>query len=184
MCMQKFHRNIPLRSRDRASFIFFSRIWSSAKLRPMKNVSSQSPGLVLLISMFTQKFIKIFHSFQEIGLFSLFQNLYLGNASANPKWYLTISWATSCQYQCVGKILTKYSIRFRIIDIYTNRSVTKSSQTVRWQNQMFNYRAPYESYGAREVTFQSFYYCVLSQYWFVLSNYYIVLSTYYCDISK
>ena len=75
--------------------------------------------------MFTQKFIKIFHSVQEIGLFSLFQNLNLGNASANPKWYLTISWATSCQYQCVCKILSKYSKRFKrywhISTFFTNR---------------------------------------------------------------
>ena len=40
------------------------------------------------------------------------------------------------------------------------------------------------SYGAREVTFHSFYYCVLSNYYVVLSNYYVVLSNYYCDISK
>ena len=39
-------------------------------------------------------------------------------------------------------------------------------------------------YGAREVTFHSFYYCVLSNYYVVLSNYYVVLSNYYCDISK
>ena len=38
-------------------------------------------SLILLISMFTQKFIKIFHSVQEIGPFSLFQNLELGKAS-------------------------------------------------------------------------------------------------------
>ena len=63
--------------------------------------------------MFTQKFIKIFHSVQEMGLFSLFQNLNLGNASANPKWHLTISWVTSYQYQCICKILSKYSKRFK-----------------------------------------------------------------------
>ena len=76
--------------------------------------------------MFTQKFIKIFHSVQEIGLFSLFQNLNLGNASANPKWHLTISWATSCQYQCVCKILSKYSKRFK--------SYRHFLRTGRWQN--------------------------------------------------
>ena len=152
-----------------------------------------------------QKFIKIFHSVQEIGLFSLFQNLNLGNASANPKWHLTISWATSCQYQCVCKILSKYSERFKshphfstfftnrpasfslfqnlnlgnasanpkwhltiswaascqyqyvnkilskyskwfnsyrhFLKFFTNRPASKPSQTVRWQNQMFDYRA-------------------------------------------
>ena len=112
--------------------------------------------------MFTQKFIKIFHSVQEIGLFSLFQNLNLGNASANPKWHLTIPWATPCQYQCVCKILSKYSKRFKSYQhfsrtargqnvhkrskdkIFTNGPRTKSSQTVWWQNQMFDYRALFE----------------------------------------
>ena len=120
---------------------------------------------ILSISMFTQKFIKIFHSVQEIGLFSLFQNLALG-------YHLTISWATSCpninvyakfhhniplrtvfhffqnlelgkastdekchfaiswtrcrQYQCVCKILSKYSKRFK--------SYLHFSRTGRWQN--------------------------------------------------
>ena len=102
--------------------------------------------------MFTQKFIKIFYSVQEIGLFSLFQNLDLGNASANPKWYLTIPKAISCQYQCVCKILSKYSKRFKSYrhfsragrgqnlhkqskdKIFTNSPRTKSSQTVQGQN--------------------------------------------------
>ena len=84
--------------------------------------------------MFTQKFIKIFHSVQEIWLFSLFQNLNLGNSTANPKWHLTISWATSCQYQCVCKILSKYSKRFKLSTFFTNRPGTKSSQTGRGQN--------------------------------------------------
>ena len=102
------YQNIPLSLRDRAIFIFFFRIWRSAKPRPMKNVISQSLGLDLV-----NKFVKIFHSFQEMGLFSLFQNLNLGKALANPKWHLTIPWATSCQYQCICKILSKYSKRFK-----------------------------------------------------------------------
>ena len=36
--------------------------------------------------------------------FHCFQNLNLGKTSTNPKCHLTISWATSCQYQCVCKI--------------------------------------------------------------------------------
>ena len=118
-------------------------------------------GYIMSISMCMQNFITIFHSVQEIGPFSLFQNLELGkastdekcisqslgldlvninvyakvyqniplssrdraiftfselnlgNASANPKWHLTIPWATSCQYQCICKILSKYSKRFK-----------------------------------------------------------------------
>ena len=36
---------------------------------------------------------------------------------------------------------------------YTNSPVTKSSQTVRWQNQMFDYRAHYESQPSVSVDF-------------------------------
>ena len=63
--------------------------------------------------MFTQKFIKIFHSVQEIGLFSLFQNLALGKASTNDKCHFATSWTRCRQYQCVCKILSKYSKRFK-----------------------------------------------------------------------
>ena len=36
--------------------------------------------------------------------FHVFQNLNLGKTSTNNKCHLNISWATSCQYQCVCKI--------------------------------------------------------------------------------
>ena len=36
--------------------------------------------------------------------FHCFQNLNLGKTSTNPKCHLAITWATSCQYQCVCKI--------------------------------------------------------------------------------
>ena len=45
--------------------------------------------------------------------FHCFQNLNLGKTSTNPKCHLTISWATSCQYQCVCKISSKYSTQFK-----------------------------------------------------------------------
>ena len=104
------------------------------------------PLVIRVVKLFEPVFITIFHSAQEIGPFSLFQNLELGKAStdenvisqflgldlvninvyakvyqnipfssrdrSSPKWHLTISWATSCQYQCVCKILSKYSKRF------------------------------------------------------------------------
>ena len=63
--------------------------------------------------MLTQKFIKIFHSVQEIGLFSPFQNLALGKATTNDKCNFAISWTRCRQYQCVCKILSKYSKRFK-----------------------------------------------------------------------
>ena len=56
----------------------------------MKNDISQSLGLDLDISMFTQKSIKIFHSVQEIRPFALFQNLALGKASTDNKCHFAI----------------------------------------------------------------------------------------------
>ena len=42
-----------------------------------------------------------------------FQNLNLGIISTSPKYHLTISWATYCQYQCVCKISSQYSTQFK-----------------------------------------------------------------------
>ena len=66
--------------------------------------------------------------------FHCFQNLNLGKTSTHPKCHLTISWATSCQYQCICKILSKYSKRFELSTFFTNRPGTKCSQTVQGQN--------------------------------------------------
>ena len=63
--------------------------------------------------MFTQKFIKIFHSVQVIGSFSPFQNLMLGKTSTDVKCHFAIPWARSFQHQIVCKILSKYSKRFK-----------------------------------------------------------------------
>ena len=76
----KVYQNIPLSLKDRAIFTFF-RIWRSAKPRPIINVILQFLeldlvninvsakfyqnfilGQILLISLFMQKFIKIFQS--------------------------------------------------------------------------------------------------------------------------
>ena len=53
-------------------------------------------GYIMSISMCMQKFITIFHSVQEIGPFSLFQNLEIGKASTDEKCHFAISWARSC----------------------------------------------------------------------------------------
>ena len=45
--------------------------------------------------------------------FHCFQTLNLGKTSTNPKCHLTISWPTSCQYQCVCKISSQYSTQFK-----------------------------------------------------------------------
>ena len=147
-----FHHNIPLSSRDRAIFTF-SEFGTRQSFDRWKMSFLSLLGLILLISMFTQKFIKIFHSVQEIGLFSLFQNLNLGNASASPKWHLTIPWANLVNINAYAKFYQNIPNGLRVIDIFheqagdkifINSPRTKSSQTVRWQNQMFHYRALYE----------------------------------------
>ena len=99
----KFHHNILYSSRDRVIFTFFT-IWSSAKPRPIKMSVRNVLGKILSISMFTQKFIKIFHSVQEIEPFSLFQNLALGKASTDDKCHFAIPWPRSFQHQIVCKL--------------------------------------------------------------------------------
>ena len=188
--------------------------------------------------------------FKEIGPFSLFQYLALGKASTDDKCNFAVPWARYCQYQCVCQILSKYSKRFKswislflkfvprqnlgqsqmsfdylmgyimsismyhntppssrdraiftfsefeprpipndtwqslglhLVNInayakfyqnipnglelstfFRNRSVTKSSQTVRWQNQMFDYRALYEStFSLGDVQYPSYlFHCI------------------------
>ena len=65
------------------------------------------------ISMCMQNFITIFLTVQEIAPLSLFQNLKLGKASTDKKCQFTISWARSCQYQCLCKSLSKYFTQFK-----------------------------------------------------------------------
>ena len=64
-------------------------------------------GYILTISMCVQNFITIFFTVLEIGPFSLFQNLELGKTSTHKKCQFAISWARSCQYQCLSKSLSK-----------------------------------------------------------------------------
>ena len=101
-------------SRNRVSFTFFFRIWTSAKPRPIPNTIWQSHWLHLVnIPMRMQNFITIFHTFQEIAPLSLFHNLELGTASTNEKCHFAVSWARSCQYQCLRNSLSKYSTQFK-----------------------------------------------------------------------
>ena len=51
--------------------------------------------------MFTQKFIKIFHSVQEIGPFPIYR--IWRKASTDDKFDFAIPWDRSCQYQCSAK---------------------------------------------------------------------------------
>ena len=107
----KVYQNISLSSRDKVIFIFF-RIWHSAKPRPMINVILQFLELDLVNISVSAKFYQNILNGLRVK-FHCFQNLNLGKTSTNPKCHLTISWTTSCQYQCVCKISSQYSTQFK-----------------------------------------------------------------------
>ena len=74
------------------------RIWRSAKPRPMINVILQFLELDLVNINVSAKFYQNIPNGLRVKFHS-YQNLNLGKTSTNPKCHLTISWATTCQYQ-------------------------------------------------------------------------------------
>ena len=78
----------------------------------MINVILQFLELDLVNINVLQNFIKIFQTVYELN-FTFFQILNLGKTSTNPKCHLTISWTTSCQYQCVCKMSLQYSTQLK-----------------------------------------------------------------------
>ena len=108
----KFYQNIPKGSRDRASFMFF-RIWTSAKPRPIPNIIWQSQWLHFInINVYAKFHHNILHSSRDRAIL-LFHNLELGKASTDKICSFAISWARSCQYQCLRKSLSKCSTQFK-----------------------------------------------------------------------
>ena len=93
--------------------LFFPEFEPRQKLNQSQVSFDNLMGYILSISVCMQNFITIFHSVQEIAPLSLFQNLELGKASTNEKCHFAISWARSCQYQCLRNSLSKYSTRFK-----------------------------------------------------------------------
>ena len=95
---------------DKCHFAIVS-LFSEFEFRQKRNQSQMSfdnlMGYILSISMCMQNSITIFHSVQEIALLSLVQNLELSKASTNEKCHFAISWARSCQYQCLRNSLSK-----------------------------------------------------------------------------
>ena len=134
VCLQNFITIFFHSSRDRAISLFqnlalgkvstddkchfavvslFSEFESRQKLNQSQISFDNLMGYILSISMCMQNFITIFHSVQEIGPLSLFQNLELGKASADDKCHFAIPWARSCQYQCLRNRLSNYSTQFK-----------------------------------------------------------------------
>ena len=96
----------------RLSHFYCFRIWRSAKPLPMINVILQFLELDLVNIHVSAKFYQnVPNGFRF--KFYCFQNLNLGKTSTYPKCHLTISLATSCQYQCVCKISSQYSTQFK-----------------------------------------------------------------------
>ena len=89
----------------------FFRNWRSAKPRPMINVILQFLDLELVNINVSAKFYQNIPNGLRVK-FHCIQNLNLGITSTNPKCHLTISWATSCQYQYACKILSQYATQF------------------------------------------------------------------------
>ena len=103
--------------------------------------------------MFTQKFIKIFHSVQEIGYFHFFRIW----RSAKPRPMINVISQSLgldvVNINAYAKFYQNIPNGLELSTFFTNSPVTKSSQTVRWQNQMFNYRALYESQPSVSIDF-------------------------------
>ena len=102
----------------------------------MKRVISQSLGLDLVnINVYAIVYQNIPLSSRDRAIFLFFRIWISATPRPIPNDILTISWATSCQYQCVCKILSKYSKRFKSYrHFFTNRPRTKFLQTSRGQN--------------------------------------------------
>ena len=83
---------------DKCHFAIVS-LFSEFEPRQKLNQSQMSfdylMGYIMSKSMCMQDFITIFQSVQEIGPFSLFQNLELGKASTDEKCHFAIFWARS-----------------------------------------------------------------------------------------
>ena len=124
---EEVYQNMPLSLRDKAFSPFqnfalgkastddkchfaivslFSEFVPRQKLNQPQMSFDNLMGYILSISMCMQNFITIFHAVQEIALLSLLQNLELGKASTNKKYHFAISWARSCQYQCLRNSLS------------------------------------------------------------------------------
>ena len=116
----------------------------------MKNVISQSLGLDLLnINVYAKVYQNILLSSRDRASFTFSEfepRQRLGQPQMTFDNLLGYILSISMRMQNIPNGL-------RVIDIFheqagdkifTNRPGTKSSQTVRWQNQMFDYRALYE----------------------------------------
>ena len=79
----------------------------------MKHVISQSLGLDLVnINVYATVYQNIPLSLRDRAIFT-FSEFGARQTSTDDKCHFAIPWARSCQYQCVCKVLSKYSKRFK-----------------------------------------------------------------------
>ena len=91
----------------------FFRIWTSAKAQPISSVIWQSHGVNLVnINVYAKFHHNIPLSSTDSAIIP-FSELELGKASTNEKCHFAITWARSCQYQCLRNSLSKYSTQFK-----------------------------------------------------------------------
>ena len=86
-----------------------------SEFEPRQNVDQfqiSFDNLIGYILMCMQNYSTIFFTVLEIGPFSLFQNVEHGKCVDRQNCQFAISWARSCQYQCLRKSLSKYSTQF------------------------------------------------------------------------
>ena len=95
----------------------FSEFEPRQKLNQSQMLFDNLMGYILSISTCVQNFITIFHSVQEIAPLSLFQYLELGKA--DEKCHFAISWARSCQYQCLRKVYQNIPLSLKDRAIFT-----------------------------------------------------------------
>ena len=107
----KFYQNIA--NGLRVKFHFFSEFEPRQNLDQSQMSFDNLKGHILSMPMCMQNFITTFHSVQEIGPFSHFQNLELGKTSTYEKCHFATPWARSFQHQIVCEILSKYCKRFK-----------------------------------------------------------------------
>ena len=167
MCMRNFI-TIFFTVQEIRPFHFF-RIWSSAKPRPIKNVSSQSLGLDLVnINVYAKVYQNIPLSSRDRTIFTFFQNLALGKASTDDKCHFAIPWARSFQHQIVCKLLSKYSkkLSFTFFRIWTSAK-PRPIPNIIWQshglhlvntnvNAKFHHNIPLSSRDRAIFTFSEF----------------------------
>ena len=125
----KFYQNIP--NGLRVKLHFFSE-FEPRQTSTNPNVIWQLMGYILSIPMCMQNIITIFHSVQEIGPFSLFQNLELGKTSTDEKWHLQSLGLDLVNINVYAEVYQKIPLSSRDRAIFTFSEFGARQSVDRW----------------------------------------------------